>query len=104
MWFCMMKRLAGKSLSLAELGTLRDQVRDILLVRMTEKKRTLEARLRLLERPGKKRARRPYPKVLPKFKNPDLPSQTWAGRGKQPRWLAAQLRSGKQMNDFLIHS
>jgi DNA-binding protein H-NS len=29
--------------------------------------------------------RRPYPKVTPKFKNPQDPSQTWSGRGKQPR-------------------
>jgi hypothetical protein len=30
------------------------------------------------------------------------PSETWAGRGKQPRWLTAQLRSGKLLDDFRI--
>ena len=46
--------------------------------------------------------RRPYPKVYPKYRNPDNPSETWAGRGKQPRWLRSQLRSGKKMDDFRI--
>jgi DNA-binding protein H-NS len=47
-------------------------------------------------------ARRPYPRVLPKFKNPTRPSETWAGRGKLPRWLVAQLSSGKKLDDFRI--
>src|SRR6266478_8264203 len=47
-------------------------------------------------------ARRPYPQVFPKYSNPAKPSETWAGRGKQPRWLTAQLRSGKQLDDFRI--
>jgi DNA-binding protein H-NS len=49
-----------------------------------------------------KHERRPYPKVLPKYRNPKNPSETWAGRGKQPRWLKAQLRSGKKLDDFRI--
>jgi DNA-binding protein H-NS len=28
------------------------------------------------------------PKIRPKFRNPEEPSQTWTGRGKQPRRLA----------------
>ena len=47
-------------------------------------------------------ARRPYPAVVPKYRNPDRPSETWAGRGKKPRWLAAQLKSGKRIDDFRI--
>jgi DNA-binding protein H-NS len=34
--------------------------------------------------------------------NPKQPSETWAGRGKLPRWLNARLRSGKQLDDFRI--
>ncbi len=48
------------------------------------------------------RERRPYPKVLPKYRNPDKRGETWAGRGKQPRWLRAQLKGGKKLDDFLI--
>lgn len=101
-----MKELAGeklKSLSLDELWTLHDQVAETLLGRIADQKRKLENWLMRLERPEKKHARRPYPKILPKFQNPDEPTQTWTGRGKQPRWLTAQLRSGKQMHDLLIH-
>jgi DNA-binding protein H-NS len=47
-------------------------------------------------------AKRAYPKVLPKYRNPRNPEETWAGRGKQPRWLVAQLRSGRKLEDFRI--
>jgi DNA-binding protein H-NS len=46
--------------------------------------------------------RRPYPPVLPKYRNPTRPSETWAGRGRQPQWLTVQLESGKQIEDFRI--
>ena len=46
--------------------------------------------------------RRKYPKVLPKYCNPAAPEETWSGRGKQPRWLAAALQSGHKLEDFLI--
>jgi len=50
----------------------------------------------------KRRDRRPHPKVLAKYRNPNNPEETWAGRGKQPRWLAVQLRSRKMLDQFLI--
>ena len=37
-----------------------------------------------------------------KYCNPKDPRETWAGRGKQPRWLRTQLRSGKKLDDFRI--
>jgi len=48
------------------------------------------------------RVRRPYPVVVPKYRNPERPSETWAGRGKTPRWLAAQLKSGRRIDEFRI--
>ena len=48
------------------------------------------------------RPRRKYPKVLPKYCNPSAPTETWSGRGKQPRWLVAALQSGSKLDDFLI--
>ncbi len=41
-------------------------------------------------------------KVAPKYRNPADPSQTWAGRGQPPRWLAAELSGGKKLEDYLI--
>jgi len=49
-----------------------------------------------------KKVRRPYPKVLPKYRNPERPSETWSGRGRQPRWVGTQLRSGMKVDDLLI--
>jgi DNA-binding protein H-NS len=48
------------------------------------------------------RARRPYPKVLPKYRNPLNGSETWAGRGKQPRWVTNLLKAGKRIDDLRI--
>ena len=41
-------------------------------------------------------------KVAPKYRNPAKPSETWTGRGKQPRWLAAETAKGRKVEDFLI--
>jgi DNA-binding protein H-NS len=41
-------------------------------------------------------------KVAPKYRNPTNPTETWAGRGQPPRWLAAELKTGKTLEDFLI--
>jgi len=89
--------------SVAELWTLRTVVVDILSRKISAEKATLEERLRkisLLHDVEQKR--RPYPEVLPRYRNPKNPDETWSGRGKQPLWLTAQLRSGKRLDHFLI--
>ena len=40
--------------------------------------------------------------VAAKYRNPDNSAETWAGRGRQPRWLAAQLQKGAKLEKFLI--
>jgi DNA-binding protein H-NS len=40
--------------------------------------------------------------VAPKYRNPENPAETWAGRGLKPRWLAAAIKSGKKLENFLI--
>ena len=40
--------------------------------------------------------------VAPKYRNPENPAETWAGRGLKPRWLAAAIKGGKKQDDFLI--
>jgi len=42
-------------------------------------------------------------KVAPKYRNPKNRSETWAGRGAMPRWMAAQIKAGKKREDFAIH-
>lgn len=41
-------------------------------------------------------------KVAPKYRNPANAKETWAGRGKQPRWLAAETAKGRKLEEFLI--
>jgi DNA-binding protein H-NS len=55
-------------------------------------------------KPAKKAARkgRKIGKVPPKYRNPANPSETWTGRGKQPRWMAELVKKGKKPEDFLI--
>jgi DNA-binding protein H-NS len=103
-----MKNADLKSLSVDELWDLHEQVVVELDRKIAAEKATLEKRLRLLGKvagPVKVRpepVKRPYPKVLPKYRNPKNRGETWAGRGKQPRWLVAELRAGKKLDDFLI--
>jgi DNA-binding protein H-NS len=104
-----MKQSNLKSLSIDELWMLHEATAATLAEKIAAEKKVLEERLRLLakghvEQTIKASGRRPYPPVLPKFRNPDEPSETWAGRGKQPRWVRRQLRSGKRMDDLLIES
>jgi DNA-binding protein H-NS len=92
------------SMSVDDLWSLREKLDSVLSKKLSEEKERLNRRIRQLERgdASHANARRPYPRVLPKYRNPDRPSQTWAGRGKKPRWIVAQLRSGKRLDDFRI--
>lgn len=49
---------------------------------------------------GEQRSQRPTRKVAPKYRGPN--GETWSGRGLKPRWLTAEIDSGKQLADFLI--
>lgn len=40
-------------------------------------------------------------KVKAKYRNPDT-GETWTGRGRPPRWLAALEAAGKSRDEFLI--
>ena len=99
-----------------ELWQIHEELTKILSDRIAAEKRELEKRLAQLNRveiirdPGSanplsvadRAPRRKYPKVLPKYRNPLTPSETWSGRGKQPRWLVAALKSGHKLDEFKI--
>jgi DNA-binding protein H-NS len=95
-----------KSAPIDELWRLYEQVNSALVRRIPEEKARLDERLRRLESSGgaigPNRARRPYPKVLPKYQNPGNPTERWSGRGKQPRWVRAQLKAGKKLEHLRI--
>jgi DNA-binding protein H-NS len=113
-----MKKSDLEGLPLDELWALHEQIEKILSTRIIAEKQQLEKRLDQLNRskalrgqtlPEPKaseakanRPRRKYPKVFPKYQNPAVPSETWSGRGKQPRWLVSALQSGRTIKDFEI--
>jgi DNA-binding protein H-NS len=96
-----------KSMSVDELWALHFEIKSALANRIGTEKTKLEHQLQQLQLDGispviSRAVRRAYPRVLPKYRNPSNPDETWAGRGKQPRWLTAQLKSGKKLDDFRI--
>lgn len=101
-----MQSLDLKAMTVDQLWNLHEKLVAELGQKITEEKAKLETRLRQINstrlESNRSQERRPYPKVHPKYRNPKNPQETWAGRGKQPRWLTAQLRTGKKLDDFLI--
>lgn len=37
-----------------------------------------------------------------KYRNPENPEQTWAGRGKRPDWLRDALAAGRDLEEFSV--
>jgi DNA-binding protein H-NS len=105
-----------EAMELDELWLMHEELTKILSEKITAEKRELERRLAklnqakkfgevrrvsLLSKPNQA-PRRKYPKVLPKYCNPLSPTETWSGRGKQPRWLVAALKTGHKLEEFEI--
>jgi DNA-binding protein H-NS len=97
-----MRKSDLQSKSIAELWDLHQEIASILSTKMEAEKLKLERRLEQIERKTLQPQRRPYPKVHPKFRNPDPPHQTWSGRGKQPKWIGELLAEGKTVDDLRI--
>ena len=114
-----MENLDLEAMPLDDLWALHEQISIVLSKRILAEKRQLEDRLTQLNR-GKvtgasdfpnvesskpnTKPRRPYPRVFPKYQNPAEPSETWSGRGKQPRWLKSALKAGGAIEDFKIQA
>lgn len=111
-----MEKLDLEAMPLDDLWALHEKISRFLSERMTAEKQQLEVRLQRLNwadeaygsigletmsaRNG--RLRRKYPKVFPKYQNSKAPFETWAGRGRQPRWLVSALKAGRKIEDFEI--
>jgi DNA-binding protein H-NS len=97
--------MALKSMSIEKLVALKEQVEAALSSKVLEQRKALELSLSKLGRfQGGKSSKgdRAYGAVAPKYRNPENPAETWAGRGLKPRWLTAAIKSGKKVEDFLI--
>ncbi|WP_079568377.1 H-NS family nucleoid-associated regulatory protein [Bradyrhizobium erythrophlei] len=109
----MSKKSSFDAMSVDEMWRLHEEIGRILSVRLTSEKRELEKRLAQLHHEeesqpnladkqlGTRQARK-YPKVFPKYRNPNEPTETWSGRGKQPRWLTTALAMGHTIEEFVI--
>jgi DNA-binding protein H-NS len=105
------KKFDLEAMSVDDLWSLHERISGLLSTRIKAEKQELEKRLAILGRglPGPhgapsaigERPRRRYPVVLPKYRNPQT-SETWSGRGKQPRWLTAAVKSGRKIEEFRI--
>lgn len=107
------KKLELEAMSLDDLWSLHEEISGILSDRIKAEKQELEKRLAVLgggmavsaETGGAGvstgKPRRKYPRVLPKYRNPQT-SETWSGRGKRPRWLVAAMKSGRRIEEFRI--
>jgi len=89
-----------KTMAVNKLIALRGQIDAMLKDKVAEQRRVLQSELVKLDRiggnpKGVKRtgASGRGSRVAPKYRNPDNPDQTWAGRGLQPRWLTAALKA-----------
>ena len=97
-----------KSMSLDKLSRLRAQVDAVLSAKVTEERRAVQEQLSKLDRVAAGGMRSKGVRgglrgaVAPKYRNPENPAETWAGRGLKPRWLAAALKSGKKLEEFSI--
>ena len=107
------KKFDLDALTTDEMWQLHNEIGRLLSIRLKSEKRELEkklARLRSektlpqsgLAAVSKSNPRRSHARVLPKYQNPNEPSETWSGRGKQPRWLRAALKAGHAIDDFVI--
>ncbi|WP_104473371.1 MULTISPECIES: H-NS histone family protein [Acinetobacter] len=56
----------------------------------------------ILEFGESKRKKNVRKSVEPRYRNKANANETWTGRGKQPRWLVAELEKGAKLEDFLI--
>src|SRR5688572_14410234 len=111
-----MKLPSLTGLSFDSLLRLRDNIESIIAKQAKSQRKLIEiqlARLSSLTGGSGKRGRPPKAasarthalagrKVLPKYRNPNNAKETWAGRGMKPKWMAALLKEGRDMEEFAI--
>ena len=104
-----MKDFALEKLSVKELRELLLMVDHVIASRRNDERNALREQFRAMAEEagftlneivgggrGKGRA------AAAKYANPDNPSETWSGRGRQPKWLSSKVKAGAKLEDFLI--
>jgi DNA-binding protein H-NS len=88
-----------------ELESLRAEVEAMIATKVAARRQELETQLSELphingigngSREGKTSS------VAAKYRNPKNADEVWSGRGRMPLWLGAEIKAGKDREDFLI--
>jgi DNA-binding protein H-NS len=99
--------VALKTMSIDKLRDLKNKVDAAISTKISERRYELESELSKLSGFGGRGKAIKFAgggmrgPVAPKYRNPENPSETWAGRGLKPRWLAAAIKS--EEHAFRIH-
>jgi DNA-binding protein H-NS len=109
----MARNRAPENMNYTELMQLRSRVDRLVEQKKTEAQTELRAKIANLAKAqglsledvlgGKRRSGRGKGTVAIKYRDPKNPENTWTGRGRTPRWMAAAMRGGKaKKEDFVI--
>lgn len=96
-----------RSMSFEELVKARAEIEAAIELHAAQERRDLIAALRQVDTQHKSNGKSaPHAlrgrKLPALYRNPKDRTQTWAGRGNKPRWLAAALKQGKKLESFTI--
>ena len=108
----MNKKLNLDSMSVDEMWQLHEEISRILSLRLTSEKRELEKRLDQLRHEKQtpssndvkdidRAPRRKYPRVDPKYQNPQEPHETWSVRNVVMRLMVSYVLSWRAPRDSL---
>ena len=100
-----------ETLALKELKDLQDKISVAIFDFEKRKKAETLAELKELanskgfsleELLGETKGKKAKATVAPKYVDPANPDNTWSGRGRKPKWLAAALENGASIEDFAL--
>lgn len=97
------RKMEIDSLDIQELMELRDavdaRIESLAAQRLKALKNEMESLQAFVEKgaPGRKKSG----KVAPKYRDPAT-GDTWAGRGRKPKWLMHRLDEGRKLEEFEI--
>jgi DNA-binding protein H-NS len=88
-----------------KIESLRAEVEAMIASKVAARRQELETQLsQLLEISGNGNGsgRGKARSVAVKYRNPKNADEVWSGRGRMPLWLGAEIKAGKDREDFLI--
>jgi DNA-binding protein H-NS len=90
-----------------KLESLRAEVEAMIATKVAERRQALQSQLsKLLEISGNgdgtRRGHGKMRSVAAKYRNPKNTDEVWSGRGRMPLWLGAEIKAGKDRDDFLV--